>query len=75
MKDFKEIECGGEEWIQLPKNSPVAESCELGNKPSGSMIFRQFLCQLSEKSTKRRLLRGVGYLYFIKYAPMKNNFK
>jgi hypothetical protein len=36
--DLREIGCEGLDWMQWP----VANSCEHGNKPSGSITYREF---------------------------------
>jgi hypothetical protein len=41
--DFRKIEWGGMDWIDLAQDRGVASSCEHGNKPSGPIKFWEIL--------------------------------
>jgi len=41
--DPQEVGCGYMDWIGLAQDRQVADACECGNEPSGSMKFGEFL--------------------------------
>jgi hypothetical protein len=41
--DLQEVGCGYMDWIGLAKDRQVADSCECGNEPSGSVECGEFL--------------------------------
>jgi hypothetical protein len=42
-KDLQELGCGHMEWIGLAQDRQVADACECGNEPSGSVKCGEFL--------------------------------
>ena len=41
--DLQEVGCGYMDWIGLAQDRQVADSCECGNEPSGSVKCGEFL--------------------------------
>jgi len=41
--DLQEVECGYMDWIGLAQDRQVADGCECGNEPSGSVKCGEFL--------------------------------
>ena len=41
--DLQEVEWEGMDWIAVSEKGQVAEACECGNEPSGSMKWAVFL--------------------------------
>jgi len=41
--DLQEVGCGYVDWIGLIQDTQVADGCECGNEPSGSVKFGEFL--------------------------------
>ena len=41
--DLQEVGCGYMDWIGLAQDRQVADACECGNEPSGSVKFGEFL--------------------------------
>jgi len=41
--DLQEVECGYMDWIGQAQKRQVADACECGNEPSGSVKCREFL--------------------------------
>jgi hypothetical protein len=41
--DLQEVECGYMDWIWMAQDRQVAEACECGNEPSGSVKCGEFL--------------------------------
>ena len=41
--DLQEVGCGYKDWIGLAQDRQVAEPCECGNGPSGSVKCWEFL--------------------------------
>jgi len=40
---LREVECGYMDWIGLAQDREVADACECGNEPSGSVKCGEFL--------------------------------
>jgi len=41
--DLQEVGCGYMDWIGLVQDRQVADACECGNEPSGSVKCEEFL--------------------------------
>ena len=41
--NFQEVGCGYMDWIGLAQDGQVADACECGNEPSGSVKCGEFL--------------------------------
>ena len=41
--DLHEVGCGYKDWIGLAQDRQVADACECGNEPSGSVKCGEFL--------------------------------
>jgi len=41
--DLQEVGCGYMDWIELVQDRQVADACECGNEPSGSVKCGEFL--------------------------------
>jgi hypothetical protein len=41
--DLQEVGCGYMDWIGLTQDRQVADACECGNEPSGSVKYGEFL--------------------------------
>jgi len=41
--DFQEVGCGYMDWSELAQDRQVADACECGNEPSGSVKCGEFL--------------------------------
>ena len=41
--DLQEVGCGYVDWIGLAQDRQVADTCECGTEPSGSVKCREFL--------------------------------
>jgi hypothetical protein len=41
--DLREVECGYMDWIERAQDRQVADVCECGNEPSGSVKCGEFL--------------------------------
>ena len=41
--DLQEVGCGYKDWIGLAQDRQVADPCECGNEPSGSVKCGEFL--------------------------------
>jgi hypothetical protein len=41
--NLQEVGCGVTDWIRLAQDRQVADTCECGNEPSGSIKLGEFL--------------------------------
>jgi len=59
--DLQEVGCGYMDWIGLAQDRQVADACECGNEPSGSMKYGEFLdCCKPVSFSRRTLHHGVS---------------
>ena len=55
--DLQEVGCGYMDWMGLAQDRQVADACECGNEPSGSVKCGDFLTGCKPVSSSRRTLQ------------------